>query len=73
MLGLRLAPTRLLLPQLGTSVQSRGGAWMGTGSVGVLGGEDMLAPRRFWAVSLWMDTLGWCHARFILAVPQHGV
>lgn len=47
------------------------GAWIQ--SVGVLGGEDMLAPSRFWAVSLCMDPPGQCHARFISAVPQHGV
>lgn len=74
MLGLGLAPTRLLLSQLGALGQSRGGAWMGTGTVLVSqGGEDTLASSRFWAVSLCMDTLGRCHARFTLAVPQHGV
>lgn len=39
MLGLGLAPTRLLLPQLGALGQSRGGAWMGTGTVLVSQGE----------------------------------
>lgn len=41
-LGLRLAPTRLLLPQLGTSVQSRGDACMGTGRVYMSQGQRTL-------------------------------